>query len=327
MSHEKTYQELISWLDINKEYKLLDDEKQFYQQKLEQQTTSLYVKLHYQCLDCNDIILKSLDVLKRSPYKKVLCNKCIRQHNISKKHNIAINNITKLCEQQGLTVDNIYREGHTWRINAWCKCGNYMERLDAISIQNSCNNKIGYFACPQCRIKYMRSRFKLTEKQLNDIASQKGCKLLSDYSEYKNVNTRLLWEMSCGHQYITSVGSLSNSSGLCHKCVILSKSGENAYNWNGGSYDSERDKITASYEYKTFCQQVKIRDGYLCQHCRKPSSSIATHHLDGFNWAVDKRLDISNGITLCTDCHNKFHSIYGRGNNTKEQFEEFQKLY
>ena len=35
------------------------------------------------------------------------------------------------------------------------------------------------------------------------------------------------------------------------------------------------------------------------------------------------RTDESNGITLCKNCHKNFHSIYGFGNNTKEQFEEW----
>ena len=47
------------------------------------------------------------------------------------------------------------------------------------------------------------------------------------------------------------------------------------------------------------------------------------HHLDGYDNFKDKRYDETNGITLCHNCHYNFHSIYGRGNNTKEQFEEW----
>ena len=47
------------------------------------------------------------------------------------------------------------------------------------------------------------------------------------------------------------------------------------------------------------------------------------HHLDGYNWCIEKRTDETNGITLCSNCHKNFYSIYGKGNNTKEQFEEW----
>ena len=33
--------------------------------------------------------------------------------------------------------------------------------------------------------------------------------------------------------------------------------------------------------------------------------------------------DLKNGITLCRDCHKKFHKIYGKKNNNKGQVEEF----
>lgn len=47
------------------------------------------------------------------------------------------------------------------------------------------------------------------------------------------------------------------------------------------------------------------------------------HHLDGFNWCIEKRTNVDNGVTLCKRCHLNFHSIYGSGNNTRGQFEEY----
>jgi hypothetical protein len=65
---------------------------------------------------------------------------------------------------------------------------------------------------------------------------------------------------------------------------------------------------------------------YCCQVCCQFRSSILTlhaHHKDGWNWAIEKRFDIANLVALCEKCHSEFHRIFGRGNNTAEQFEEF----
>jgi len=55
-------------------------------------------------------------------------------------------------------------------------------------------------------------------------------------------------------------------------------------------------------------------------------NSLNAHHKDGYHWCIDKRLDISNGETLCTDCHKSFHKLYGNKNNTKEQYNEWLKI-
>ena len=75
-------------------------------------------------------------------------------------------------------------------------------------------------------------------------------------------------------------------------------------------------------EYIDFVKKVLKRDSYECQCCHK-SDNLEVHHLDGYNWCIEKRTDDTNGITLCKNCHANFHIKYGRGNNTKEQYEEW----
>ena len=50
-----------------------------------------------------------------------------------------------------------------------------------------------------------------------------------------------------------------------------------------------------------------------------------SHHLDGYDWCKERRIDINNGVCLCENCHKEFHKIYGYGNNTKEQYIEFKE--
>lgn len=69
---------------------------------------------------------------------------------------------------------------------------------------------------------------------------------------------------------------------------------------------------------------VLERDNYECKICQA-RHPLRAHHI--FSWAnfQDQRLDVNNGITLCEKHHREFHSIYGNGNNTLEQFLEFIK--
>jgi hypothetical protein len=48
--------------------------------------------------------------------------------------------------------------------------------------------------------------------------------------------------------------------------------------------------------------------------------------MNGWNWCVEERYDIDNGSSLCVPCHNTFHLIYGKGKNTKAQYEEFKQV-
>lgn len=111
---------------------------------------------------------------------------------------------------------------------------------------------------------------------------------------------------------------------FCNKCSLsLFNSGENNPSWNPNLTDEER-AIKRSYDgYKDFTRKVLLRDNYTCKCCGKYGGKLIVHHLDGYNWNIDGRTDEKNSVTLCENCHYSFHAIYGNGNNTKEQFEEW----
>jgi len=139
----------------------------------------------------------------------------------------------------------------------------------------------------------------------------------------------------------------------CRFCGIEAKSGSNHYNWKGGITPIQlylRGKITPWRE-----DSIKKWNN-ICVITGKPADDV--HHLYSFHLIVEetfqelkmeikprvedytqeelkrlseKCLEIHYryplGVCLTNEIHNLFHSIYGYGDNTPEQFEEFKTRY
>jgi 5-methylcytosine-specific restriction endonuclease McrA len=68
------------------------------------------------------------------------------------------------------------------------------------------------------------------------------------------------------------------------------------------SYFNERE----SEIYDAWRKAVYERDEYTCQKCGKTRSDgikLNAHHKEKFKNNLELRFDISNGVTLCEDCH------------------------
>jgi|GEM_PF-2051530 len=98
--------------------------------------------------------------------------------------------------------------------------------------------------------------------------------------------------------------------------------GERHYNWKGG-ITSENIKIRNSNKMRLWRKKCLVRDNFTCKACGKKGGKLNVHHINNFSEFKELRYKPSNGITLCKECHTKFHSIYGVRNNTKGQLEEF----
>jgi len=77
--------------------------------------------------------------------------------------------------------------------------------------------------------------------------------------------------------------------------------------WKGGR-PWERFK---NPEYLAWRHAVLERDAYVCQHCgrqcKKRERGLAAHHIKPYAEYPELRYDVSNGMTLCRQCHMTLH--------------------
>ena len=108
--------------------------------------------------------------------------------------------------------------------------------------------------------------------------------------------------------------------------ICMARIGELHPNWDPELTDEDRNATRLYPEYREWRASVYKRDRYTCQKCGDGiGAKLAAHHIDGYKENEELRTELSNGVTLCSECHNKFHSIYGRGHNTSQQFAEFME--
>jgi predicted restriction endonuclease len=79
----------------------------------------------------------------------------------------------------------------------------------------------------------------------------------------------------------------------------------------------EKELFRKSIEMRLWRESVFARDNYTCQKCGVRGDKINAHHIENFSENPSLRTAIDNGITLCINCHIRFHKIFGKKTNIK----------
>lgn len=195
------------------------------------------------------------------------------------------------------------------------KCG--LEKpLEEFNYRSYKGEKKPYSYCKECERKIDTDRYQHT-------CSECG-------KEYKSGSKANLTCKACHNNKIGKIGRENlikknkNQFGSNNHMYGISRLGENNPNYNPEKTDEERTQTRIIAGYKDWRNSVYERDSYTCQCCGdRTGGNLIAHHLDGYNWCKEKRLEVENGITLCKVCHHKFHMIHGFRDNTKEQYESF----
>ena len=88
------------------------------------------------------------------------------------------------------------------------------------------------------------------------------------------------------------------------KIKMRARVGELSGSWKGG-ISPINERIRRRAEYKEWRTAIFERDGYVCQVCSQKGGRLNADHIKPFALFPELRLELSNGRTLCEDCHKR----------------------
>lgn len=90
-------------------------------------------------------------------------------------------------------------------------------------------------------------------------------------------------------------------------CTAAARSGPLSEKWKGG-ITSQHAAFYTSREWKRACAETWRRDRGRCRKCGDRPLSGHVHHIRSWAAAPDLRLERSNLVLLCVECHRWVHS-------------------
>ena len=269
--------------------------------------------------DCGNIKKVSAHSLRKGNTRSCGCLKSDVTSKRSKK-NLAGKQFGRLTVMEG-TDERTHNRSIKWLCR--CQCGNDVV-VESGSLLRGHTRSCGCINSE--RMKYVTKNIRLFKKDFEckhkvDLSGERFGKLKTLCPTSERYRGKVIWECECDCGNRTKVNTNQLKSCNTQSCGCTQK--------NPNLTDEERLKgryILGKEPQSSWRNKVYERDNYTCKVCKETKGgNFNAHHLDGWNWCKDKRFDVKNGITLCNKCHKRFHSIYGYGNNTKEQFEEYAK--
>ena len=180
--------------------------------------------------------------------------------------------------------------------------------------------------CPKCgKNKSSKSRTKTHDSFIKEFYKKFPNSKIEILGEYVGAEEYIECKcIECEYEWKITPHNLLKGKG-CPKCAIKRRMGSNNCRYNPNITDEEREVGRNYSNYKEWRTKCFERDNYTCQVTGEKGTRLEVHHIYSYDNNKELRLDINNGITISKEIHKQFHSIYGYGNNTLEQWEEFIK--
>lgn len=267
-------------------------------------------KIKFKCLKDNYEWDTTWDCFSQS-YKCPKCSNSIK--------NYTINDIKSILKENNSNIEILDNEyfGNNKKMRFKCN-------LDGYIWESTWSNFSRKYQCPECVGKRKDYTIKDIKEKLFKINN--NIEILSE--EYINSDTKLKCRCKIdGYEWESTWRNLSQGKN-CIECYFRNNTGKNHYLYNENLTDKDREigrrfLDDGEISIDVWRNSIFKRDNYMCVICGKNSKNLNAHHKNGYHWDIDNRYNIDNGVTLCKECHRKFHKKYGTKNNTEEQFLEF----
>jgi len=234
-------------------------------------------------------------------------------------------------------------KNNTSKLLVKCENGHLFE-TDYIRLSKRCQ-------CKKCYENLVSEKLSFEYCEVKVYIESFGYKLISNH--YKNAYSELDLICPNGHNYRTNLHNFKNKNNRCLQCHLEECSGDGHWNWKGGITPIHHFLRNNLDEWKKSSME---NCNYKCIITGDRFDQI--HHIVSVNLIIEetfnelqinknndlsvytneellriksKFLEIHNhyplGVCLRNDIHNLFHSIYGWGNNTEYQWNEFLLAY
>jgi hypothetical protein len=296
ISHNRlTYEEVRAFFEEVRGFKLLETEY------LNSETPMRYI------CTCG----REAKISYKNAKKGKGCKECGRAKLSAAKQKYTYEDVKKYFEQHGCTLLSTQYNGPLEKLSYVCVCGTQ-------STTTWSKFKSGH-RCKSCRaVKAANARRKYTMDEVKELFAQQG-KTLLEIGEFRNSLQPLRYICACGEESTITLNNFLKGKD-CYTCrnKKISESKKDPT-----LTDEEREERRMRPGIGVWRRAVFKRDHYTCQCCGKRGVRLNAHHIENYADNKELRAQVSNGITLCKQCHDDFHAKYGKRNNTREQLLEY----
>lgn len=245
--------------------------------------------------------------------KEHLCRSCGNKSK-GKTRKYTYDEVRDIFAKEGCTLVSVEYIGYDRQLEYIATCGHH-NKTSLFHLLNG-----GSRLCKKCMKQKIAQEVLTPYEDVVKLFAEFGAEVLTTKEEYKGVKQSIKYRCSCGNISSTQVYHWRNGHTRCYKCKTPSREGNP--NWKPDKPDYMRIAKRQYTEYLVWRKAVFERDNYICQCCGD-GGQINAHHLFNYAEYIELQHKVSNGITLCKSCHDEFHKIYSRKNNSKEQMDEF----
>ena len=271
------------------------------------------------CTKCGKVLFRNEFYTKKSPSGLMsscieclnskyshTCEQCGREY---KSSNIKSRFCSQECKARWQSENQVGENNPNYN-KVKCNCGHCGKEIEITKYRY--NNIKNHFCSRECASKH---RSVIYSGENSPTWKGGGITFNCDYCG-KECNTTISHYNDCKNHFCSrecqGKWNSENLVGEKHPC------------YNPNLTQEEREQGRNIEGYRDFIKEVYKRDNYTCQCCGdNKGGNLNAHHIYGYAEYKDLRTDIDNLVTLCEDCHKRYHKQYGYTNNNYKDFRIF----